>query len=165
MSFLNKLFGYPNDRLTPISSFNRKEDGVMKFYAEYREGKYRYLFELHSPGSTVEEWGTTAMQMQVSLILFTKKYGQSSLFLGDQRARYGNKDFYKYQIFNRIEADKKEDPFKENDLPVKSRLIVLTDRGSANFNSERVGDELLEFLKLTSTLLVQMMMDKLEMPR
>jgi hypothetical protein len=163
MSFLNKLFGYPNDRLTPIASFNRKEDGVMKFFAEYREGKYRYLFELHSPGSTVEEWGTTAMQMQVSLILFTKKYGQSSLFLSDQRARYDNRDFYKYQIFNRI-GDKIEDPFRENDLPVKSSLIVLTDRGTEGFNSERVGDELLEFLKLTSTLLVQMMMDKLGMP-
>jgi hypothetical protein len=104
------------------------------------------------------------MQMQVSLILFTKKYGQSSLFLSDQRARYDNRDFYKYQIFNRIERDKIEDPFRENDLPVKSRLIVLTDRGTESFNSERVGDELLEFLRLTSTLLVQMMMDKLGMP-
>lgn len=160
MSLLHKLFGYPKNRLTLIASFNRKEDGVMKFFAEYREGRYIYLFELDSPGSTVEEWGTTAMQMQVSLILFIKKYGESSLFLGDQRTQYNNKNFYKYQIFNRIESDEKNDLFRTNELPVKSRLIVLTDKGSTNFNSQRVGGELLEFLKLTSTLLVQMMMDK-----
>jgi hypothetical protein len=160
MSFLQDIFGYPTDRLTPIRAQARQEHGDWKMYGEYRQGKHYYIYELTSSGSNMEEWLTDALQLQMAY-LNTRKTGELyKFFHGPAPLVRSNRAGNIYCLL--IEEPGEQEDAAGRPLPKRSHISfhLWTDKAMSTTDKELAIKEGLEFIQLTCEKLTHLFGEK-----
>ncbi len=160
MSFLQDIFGYPTDRLTPIRSHAQKEADVWKMYGEYRQGKNYYIYEITSSGSTIEEWFTDASELQVAYLKKRQSGTLSKFFHFPTPLVRSKRSGYMHCILIEQPSQQQDDNGRNYSKRSQISFHLWTYKNINAVDEELAIQEGLEFLQLTCEQLAQLLIDK-----